>query len=301
MVPGKLERKAPGTVEEAVYSCAMTEERAHAPIAEVLGRLIAEATSAVTDDDGYWNAVRALQRFDRADVRRLVEPFAESEDPRMRALLPDALRGFAHEDDAFAAELALRLADMLPGEHDGMILASIGYALGETGQPTAVAAMLPFAGHPDAEVRNSVVASLLTHSDARAIETLIMLSRDPDDHVRDWATFALGSQLGEPGDPGFVDTPAVRDALFARIDDTHDDTRWEAIVGLAMRRDHRVLSTLVREVEGDCELSMLMGAARCMAAPELCHGLRALAASDSRDFWLENGLADAIAACCAGC
>jgi HEAT repeat protein len=284
-----------------VYSSHMAEERSEAPIREVLGQVVAEATSAVADDDGYWDAVRRLHRFDRAEVRRLVQPFAESADPRMRALVADTLRGFSHQDDAFAAALASLLADMLTREHDPIVLAAIGCALGETKQPTAVAAMLPFAGHADANVRFSVVASLLTHHDPRAIDALIQLSRDSDDDVRDWATFGLGSQLGEPGDPELVDTPAIRDALFARIDDPHDDTRWEAIVGLAMRRDSRALGVLVREVEGDCEHSLLMEAARYMAAPELCGGLRALAASDSRDFWLKNGLEGAIAACCAGC
>ena len=50
--------------------------------------------------------------------------------------------------------------------------------------------------------------------------------------MRDWATFALGTLADE-------DTPALRDALAARLDDPDEDTRLEAVHGLALRGDHR--------------------------------------------------------------
>lgn len=136
------------------------------------------------------------------------------------------------------------LGRMLRDETSPHVLRSIGHALGEIAQPASVDLMIPFARHSDAAVRRAVVAALLTHRAPAAVEALIELSRDVDDRVRDWAIFGLGQQIG-PLDPEnrdaqpFVDTPALRDALAARLDDPHLDTRCEAIVGLAMRRDPR--------------------------------------------------------------
>ena len=50
--------------------------------------------------------------------------------------------------------------------------------------------------------------------------------------VRDWATFALGT-LAE------ADAEELRDALAARLDDPDEDTRLEAVHGLAVRGDPR--------------------------------------------------------------
>ncbi len=65
-----------------------------------------------------------------------------------------------------------------------------------------------------------------------ALNALIELSADADAKVRDWATFALGT-LAE------ADSPALRDALAARLDDADEDTRMEAVHGLALRGDER--------------------------------------------------------------
>jgi HEAT repeat protein len=82
----------------------------------------------------------------------------------------------------------------------------------------------------------------------QSIETLIVLSRDRDEDVRDWATFGLGILCD-------VDTDLVRAALFDRVTDEHFDARSEALIGLARRGDDRaidpVLAALRAEVVGE--------------------------------------------------
>ena len=65
---------------------------------------------------------------------------------------------------------------------------------------------------------------------------------DADADVRDWATFGLGV-LGDQ------DTPEVREALFNRLNDQDVDVREEALVGLAKRRDTRILPDLISALE----------------------------------------------------
>ena len=76
------------------------------------------------------------------------------------------------------------------------------------------------------------------------IDTLLQLMRDSDSDVRDWATFGLGTQSD-------ADSLAIREALFARFQNEDEDTRAEAVVGLAKRKDLRALPVVIEELERD--------------------------------------------------
>ncbi|MEU8759124.1 ankyrin repeat domain-containing protein [Streptomyces sp. NPDC048659] len=118
---------------------------------------------------------------------------------------------------------------------------SLAAALGQGADPAAVPALLGLARHPDEEVRRLVAASLTGlvpsgHAEARAV--LIGLSRDRAPRVRDWATLAL-AELPD-------DTPALREALAARLADPDPETAAEAARGLALRQDPRAVEALAR-------------------------------------------------------
>jgi HEAT repeat protein len=144
-----------------------------------------------------------------------------------------------------------------------------------------------FRRHADSEVRHAVVLALTGHDHPTAVRWLIELTRDSDAHVRDWATFALGSQTD-------LDTDELRNALAARLDDSDDDTRAEALIGLAQRRDRRVIPALERELSSDCIGSLVIEAAEEIAAPELYSRLMALRQWRDMD---SNLLERAILAC----
>jgi HEAT repeat protein len=105
--------------------------------------------------------------------------------------------------------------------------------------------------------------------------------------LRDWATFALGT-LHE------TDTPAIRDALADRLADIDIDTRCEALVGLARRRDQRALPSLHRELSGESVSPLAIEAATLIAIPQLIKELIALRARWDGDTSL---LEQAIQAC----
>ena len=107
-------------------------------------------------------------------------------------------------------------------------------------EATDVMAVLPLAGHHDSRVRAGVALTLPLLSRgglpaAEVIKAALILSTDLDQRVRDYACLALGEQWRE------VDTPAVREALAARLDDADREVRCEALVGLAYRLDPRAL------------------------------------------------------------
>jgi len=95
--------------------------------------------------------------------------------------------------------------------------------------------------HPDPGVRSAVTNGLHATERPDGIDTIIELMNDPDDNVRDWATFALGTQCD-------LDSPFVRDALRKQLNDSFENVRDEALSGLARRRDPETLRLLVQRL-----------------------------------------------------
>jgi HEAT repeat protein len=102
-----------------------------------------------------------------------------------------------------------------------------------------------------------------------AIKALIELSRDKDSDVRDWATFGIGTMID-------TDTHEIREALLARVTDPDDDTRGEALVGLARRKDERVLEPLINELTGESVGLLAIEAAEELGNPRLGPALLSL-------------------------
>ncbi|MPN26820.1 hypothetical protein SDC9_174245 [bioreactor metagenome] len=100
-----------------------------------------------------------------------------------------------------------------------------------------------FSDNPNQLVKDGLVFSLLGIESPKAIETLIKLSTDKSNDVRNWATFGIGSSIDS-------DNENIREALLKRTNDKHGETRHEAIIGLAMRGDSRVVEIIKQELIG---------------------------------------------------
>jgi hypothetical protein len=110
---------------------------------------------------------------------------------------------------------------------------------------TELGAVLALAEHRNPDVRRNLASALpfLTDEDPTPdaiVDCAIAMSVDVNPDVRDWACCALGTQFRG------IDTPALRAALVARLDDIHTDARCEALLGLAYRRDPRALPYIRR-------------------------------------------------------
>ncbi len=168
--------------------------------------------------------------------------FAESADPDQRAAGADILSQLGWDKMTFQDESVDLLIHLL-NDPDANVVGSAAMALGHRNDLRAIPFLLPLVNHPDSAVRYGVVAGLSRHNDTDAITALIQLSNDEDDATRDWATFGLGSQIE-------FDSPALRDALVARLTDSDAEIRGEAMVGLARRADERVRPAIAQELAG---------------------------------------------------
>ncbi|NUO98697.1 MAG: hypothetical protein HOW59_12280 [Nonomuraea sp.] len=231
--------------------------------------LIAEAVELTRnathpgDHDQAWELVtKAAEDPEAASEVGFV--LVRSFDAAERKIGFDLLGCLARSDAAPAERVLSACLDVIASETDHSVQSAIARALGCTGDERAVPALVSMADHPDEDVRGQVAWSLSTgyaENDA-AVEALIRLSADPEDEVRDWATFALGTQYQADG-------TAVREALWARVDDPYTEAREEAVAGLARRRDRLILPYVERILTNDGVSDRLLTAAACLGDPAL--------------------------------
>jgi HEAT repeat protein len=261
-------------------------ELLHLSTAELLKGTLEAASNG--DEDVVEEHGMALLTNGSEEIFEQASQWCRSQSPVERSLGADILGQFGGngEDSPYRSRSLPILYDLLR-DSDPNVLRSTLIALGHLRVRGNREPMLALVEHPDEEVRFGVVFSLLGNETESAVTALIQLSRDHDADVRDWATFGLGTLLD-------VNTSEVQAALLARTEDAHDDTRQEAIVGLAERADRTVLPALIRELESDCVGTLVVEAARDLGSPELSSALQALTSWWDVDNVL---LQEAIASC----
>lgn len=214
-----------------------------------------------------------------------------SKDPLERSVGADVLAQLGWRDRTFLDESVDALLPALRDPEPSVVQAVI-FALGHRASPRAIEPLLGFVDHPSADFRYATVHGLMPHDTPVVVQALAKLSRDADRDVRDWATFALGSQLDS-------DSPELREALGERLNDADPEVRGEALVGLARRGDTSIAPAVQRELEGTFHGSWPVEAARHLCDPRFLPALRELKDRlSARDaVYFSGEVQDAIAAC----
>jgi len=206
---------------------------------ELLG--LALTKDADRDNDDYWHPIAALQ-YRLPQIIERIQTLSNSSDDKSRDTAATIL-GQGWVGTKVATDVCAEvLLQMLAQEQSASVLTSIIFALGHLHDPRAVEPLVSLQLHSEARVRYAVVSSLGGCEEKQAIAALIERSADDDQDVRNWATFGLGSQID-------TDTPAIREALIARLKEEDDEIRGEALLGLARRGDIRVVAALLKELE----------------------------------------------------
>ncbi|AMP05182.1 lyase containing HEAT-repeat domain protein [Collimonas pratensis] len=97
-----------------------------------------------------------------------------------------------------------------------------------------------------------------------------------------------------------ADNSKIRDLLWLNLQESEDDVRGEALMGLAFRKDKRIIPVLLELLDDDCRIFEL-NAAESIASPLLLERLntieKSVAGDDSIDSYWYRCLVDAIAKC----
>jgi HEAT repeat protein len=199
------------------------------------------------EDETAWDAVETLRLRGTEEVFRLASKYVKSAEPRERARGLNVLAQLGakrprSERPHFDASVAIAIEHLQ--DTDPRVVNSAAWALAHLGDDRAVSALIPIRNNPDADVRWAVANGLNGSDRPDAIATIIELMDDPDDNVRDWATFALGTQCS-------VNSPEIFDALRKRLNDRYEMARNEAVWGLAQHQDPVGIKMLIERLEAD--------------------------------------------------
>lgn len=194
----------------------------------------------VEDEELRFDRLGDFVRRDAVVAHAVGQELVKSGQAKERVLGADVLGQVANVAPMAREQIAADLVAAFDPRDEGDVVASFATAMGHAADPRCKVVLVELAKHPDSRVRFAVAFALPNLGiDERTASTLRTLTVDPDPDVRDWATFALAES-------DLADEDTLR-SLAARTDDAHDDTRAEAIYGLARRRDPRAAGLVKQE------------------------------------------------------
>jgi HEAT repeat protein len=215
---------------------------------KLISRLINNKT-----DKSRWDNIRALRKRPSQELFAKCVELTKSKNPKIRKIGIDILAQLGLPPRPFLKDTLKIYFDLIEVETDLDVLMSLLYSIGHNNDKLdnkQIEKICSFIDSENSWVKEGLVSALLGIDNPNAIETLIKLSADKLSHIRNWATFGLGTQIER-------NNTKIREALWERVNDKHQETKLEAIVGLAKRKDKRVNDIIKREIIG-CEYGTLL-------------------------------------------
>jgi HEAT repeat protein len=181
------------------------------------------------------------------------------------------------------------LADLVRRDVDSNVTARAIEILGNYRNSAGARVVLEAMSNSSSEVRAMVAANLgflIDDENAIPVEaSLVQLSNDDEESVRDWATIALAQLvLYSSAADYFAKSSITRNALADRTRDNDSTVRGEALIGLALRDDQSVMRLLREELTGYSVSVESVRAAEILGSKELVDALERLST-----WWQEGG------------
>jgi len=238
------------------------------------------------DVDKYWTIVAEVHSCGCQDVFDSIKEYSQSNYSTERMLAADVLGQLRNgKCKLFHDESVMILLHLLK-DVDDKVVASAAFSLGHRHDVRAINPLLLLINHENSWVREDVVTGLSNHEDTNAINGLIQLSRDSDFNVQNWAVFGLASLCKK-------DSEKIRSALFTQLQNSDDEIRGEAMIGLARRKDGRVKNSIVKELNNSKDGYWVLDAVIEMPDKEYINPLKELIQSMIEKKEFERHIEDA--------
>ncbi|MEA9411932.1 hypothetical protein [Flavobacterium sp. PL02] len=191
----------------------------------------------------YWKFISELRKRNEDGIFEKSIELTKSEIVKEKIIGINILAQFGYPR-LYLKKILKRYFDLLKKEIDKNVISSILFGIGHNNDNLTekqINIICAYKNHKSVNVRYSLVFCLLSIDKSKPIDTLIELSRDKDSTIRNWATFGIGTQIE-------TDNKIIRNALWEKVGDKDKITRFEAIVGLAKRKEEKIREILKNEL-----------------------------------------------------
>lgn len=204
----------------------------------------------------YWNNISELRKRANEDVYDQAFKLAKSESDKKKIIGIDVLAQLGFDPRIGQQKTINLYFDLLENEQSDDVLFALFFGISHNNENLTkkqVSKLVEFKDSKNTDVRYSLVSALSGIANPKAIETLIELSEDKFSSIRNWATFGIGTLSEENND-------RIINALWKRTKDKHQETKLEAIVGLAKRKEFAVKEQIISELKNGKYTTLLFDA-----------------------------------------
>ncbi len=193
----------------------------------------------------YWDNISELRRRPNQEVFEKAYEFAKSDFDKQKIIGLDVLQQLGFDPRYNKKETVELHFELLEKEQSDNVLKSIFHGIGHNNDELSkkqISKLVEFKTIKNTDIKHALISALSGLDNSDAINTLIEFTEHKTSTIRNWATFGIGTLIES-------DNIEIRNALWKRTGDTDFETKSEAIVGLANRKDEKIKYVIKSELE----------------------------------------------------
>jgi len=193
----------------------------------------------------YWKNISELRKRPNQDVYTKASELAKSNIDKQKIIGLDVLQQLGF-DPRYNKKQTLQIHfELLEKTQTENVLKSIFHGIGHNNDELSdnqISKLIEFKDEKNIDVKHALISALSGIENSKTINVLIDLTKDKNSSTRNWATFGIGNLIE-------TDNTDIRNALWDRVTDNDFETKSEAIVGLANRKDKRIKDIIISELK----------------------------------------------------
>lgn len=192
-----------------------------------------------------WNNISELRKRATEEIYDQAYKLANSEIDKNKIIGIDVLAQLGFDPRIGQKKTVDLYFKLLENRQSDEVLFTIFFGISHNNEnltKNQVFKLIEFKNSENTDIRYSLVSALSGIENPKAIETLIELSEDRYSSIRNWSTFGIGTLYEKKND-------RIINALWKRTKDKHQETKLEAIVGLANRNEIKVKELIIKEIK----------------------------------------------------
>jgi hypothetical protein len=193
----------------------------------------------------YWDNISELRRRPNQDVYTKAYQLAKKNIDSQKIVGLNVLQQLGFNPRFNKKQMVELHFELLGQIQSNKVLTSIFHGIGHNNDELnekQISKLIEFKSVKNIEVKHALISALSGIENSNASNVLIEFTEHKVSAIRNWSTFGIGTLIE-------LDSKEIRNALWKRSLDTDYETKSEAIVGLTNRKDEKIKSVIISELE----------------------------------------------------